>query len=304
MKRAGDLIAKWGNRLLNSRRDALIYVSVFAMLPFTAWLAVALVGLITLRKGKEAGINILLPAMVAHLVSLMTIVPLETAIINVLITFVPVYIAASVLRAKANWSLVFGALMLQSLIGVILMQCFAPDAVVVQYVHFQSLITELPVADQLVQAREYLASLDQLLLAHAFFGIQVLIIAFSATISLLFARFIQSTLFMPGEFKKEIAAFRSGKGALLILTILLIAGYFKTTMAVDLLPIMLFYFFLSGLNLSFIILAQKKIIAIMLFIVSLIISPFTMCMICSFLGIVDSLFNFRIYFLATARKSI
>jgi hypothetical protein len=300
MKRAGDLIVRYGNSLLNNRRDALIYVSVFAMLPFTAWLAVALVAFITLRKGNEAGVNILLPAMVAHLVSLITIVPLGSAIINVLITFIPVFIAACVLRVSANWSQVFGVFLLQSFIGVVLLQCLAPDAVIAQYHHFQTFMSELPLVEQLVQARNYLASWDQLVLAHLLFGIQVLIAGFSAIMSLLFARFIQSKLFMPGEFKKELAAFRSGKLALLLLVMLLIASYFKILLAYSLLPMVIFYFLISGLNLSLIILAQKKKMGIIFFMVSLMVSPFTMFTMCSFFGI----FNFRIYFLARAGKSI
>lgn len=303
MKPAADLIVKYCNNLLNNRRDALIYVSIFAMLPFTAWLAVALVALITLRKGKEAGLGILLPAMVAYLVSLVTITSPATALVNVLITFIPAWIAAGVLRVRASWSWVFGSLMIQACIAILLMHFFAPDAVSAQYAHFQLLIADLPVAE-LVKIKAWLASWDQLQLAHAFFGVQVLVIGFSAAVSLLFARFIQSKLFMPGGFKKEIMAFRSGRAALLVLFLLLVAAWLQIVIAIDLLPFILFYFLLSGLNLLFAILAQKKLIAIILFIASLTVSPLTMFIVCGSFGILDSIFNFRTNFFATARKSI
>lgn len=304
MKSAADLIVRYSNKILNNRRDALIFVSLFAVLPFTAWLAVTLVALITLRKGKEAGLSILLPAMVAWLVSLVTIAPLETALLNVLITFIPAYIAAGILRIRASWSWVFGSLMTQAFLGVMLMNSFAPDAILAQYSHFLALLSDLPMADQWTTTKNWLASWDTLALAHAFFGIQVLVIGVSASISLLFARFIQSKLFMPGGFKKEMLAFRSGKAALAVLILLIMAAYAKILIAIDLLPFTIFYFLLSGLNLLFTVLAQKKWITMILFIVSATLSPLTMMMIASFFGILDSIFNFRTNFFATARKSM
>jgi len=256
MMRAGDFIIKHSKLLLENKQHAILYAVVLSILPFASWLSVALVSLVTLRRGGKAGFEVMLPALVVHSVPLMMLVPLESALINTLVSYLPCYMAAICLRKTVSWQTVSGVFFIQALIGFLLIHFIAPDFIANQFSQFKNI---------LVQYQEYQHLLDSntdgissLILAQLFFGIQILSVIVSAMISLMFARTIQAKLFIPGGFKEEVLGFRSGKISFLILIAVSIASYYEIPLAINLLPLVLSYFLVSGFSLAYFILARKR----------------------------------------------
>lgn len=301
--RAGQFILKQSKALLENKQQAVLFAVMFSVLPLAAWLSVSLVALVTLRRGAKAGFEILLPALVIHSVPLMMMVSLASAWINTLVAYVPCYVAAIYLRNTSNWHFVLIVFLLQALCVFIPMQIFAPDFTVNQLTHFKHLLSHYPeYAQSLSDSTEGISSFD---LAQLFLGFQVLSVVVSALLSLLFARSIQAKLFMPGGLKAELLNFRSSRVGFLLLMLASLGSYYEVACAINVLPLILTYFFLSGLNLIYFIVMNKwSGRALLLLVLLSMLQP--ILIFCAFviLGSLDSLFNFRLYLPPQARESI
>ncbi|MGC1182486.1 hypothetical protein [Legionella sp.] len=298
--RMGEMITKHCKVLLESKQQSIIYAVIFSVLPFASWMSIALVSLVTLRKGARSGFDVLLPALVFHSVPLMMLYPLSSALINTLIAYLPCYFGALVLRKTEKWQVVFGVSLLQAFLWCLLIQQLAPDFIVLQFNQFKSVLTQYP---ELIDTN--MDGIRSLNLAQLFFGIQILSIIVSAIISLMFARSIQAKLFLPGGFKQELLAFRSGKLSLLILIGISLGTYYEIPLAINILPMMLCYFLVSGFGLAYFIFSRKSQIKvfILLFLLILLKPTFVLFAYIVF-GVVDSLFNFRSYLPERVRESI
>jgi hypothetical protein len=302
MMRTGNFILRQSKNLLENKQQAIMFAVLFALLPFASWLSVALVLLVTLRRGAKAGFEVMLPALVIHSVPLMMLVSVESALINTLIIYVPCYLAALVLRSTTSWQTVFGVFFLQALIGFLVIHLCAPDFILDQFNQFKNLLGQFQEYKQLLDAGT--DGINTFVLAQLFFGIQILSVVVSALISLIFARSIQAKLFVPGGFSSELLAFRSGRFSFLILMAVSIASYFEISYAINVLPLVLSYFLVSGFALAFYALARKRQLRIMTLLVLLIfLKPFFVLFVYVLLGALDSLFNFRLYLPVRVRES-
>ena len=302
MMRAGDFIIKHSKLLLENKQQAILYAVILSILPFASWLSVALVTLVTLRKGAKTGFEVLLPALIVHSVPLMMLVPLESVLINTLVAYIPCYLAALCLRKTMSWQIVCGMFLIQAFIGFLLIQLLAPDFVVGQFNQFKNLLAQYQEYQHMVDSST--EGISSFVLAQLFFGIQILSVIVSAMISILFARSVQSKLFMPGGFRDEVLGFRSGRLSFLVLVGVSIASYYEIPFAINLLPTVLCYFLVSGFSLAYFILARKRQVrvAILLFLLILFKPSFVLLAYIVF-GSLDSLFNFRLYLPARVRES-
>ena len=297
MKGLTDFIDKHGQLLLKNDKHVLLHVIVLALLPYTAWLSVALLALITLRKGGRQGANLLGPVIAANvLLSLILGAPIAVALINAWLLFVPCYAAACVLRATANWRAVAGLFLLLVIIVVLSLQLFMPDMIMAQYLYLQSVLQSMPTESAVLSFIHDKTAANPSVFANYLLGFQAVGVVSSAVFPLLLARSVQSRLFYPGEFKKEMLSFRAEKIGLLLLFALFFGVSQQNTFAMSLLPLFLFYFLLAGLSLSFKILEkQKPMRATVLLLAALFLLPLVMLPVYVIFGLLDSVFNFRLY---------
>lgn len=296
----GDFITRQCKVLVENKRQAIIYAVIFSILPFASWLSVVLVCLVTLRKGAHAGFDILLPALVVHSVPLMMLIPLSSALINTLVAYLPCFFAAVMLRKTQNWQLALGAFFIQTFLACLLIQLLAPDFIIDQ---FNQLKTILVAYQELVDTG--INSINSQSLAQLFFGIQLLSTVVSSSISLMFARSIQSKLYLPDGFKNELLDFRSGKISLLILIGIALGSYCEIPLAINVLPIVLCYFLAAGFGLAYFICARKSQVKVFILLTLMVLlKPTFILFAYIILGSVDSLFNFRSYLPKRVRESI
>ncbi|CEG57052.1 hypothetical protein [Legionella fallonii] len=302
MMRAGDFIIKQSKALLENKQHAILCAVILSMIPFASWLSVALVMLVTLRKGAKPGFEVMLPAVIMHAVPLIMMVPLEIAIMNTLFAYLPSYLAALSLRKTASWQMVFGVFFIQAFIGFTMIQLLAPDFIMEQFNQFKNLLTEYKEYQRLLDNNS--DGLSSFIMAQLFLGIQILSVIVSAVISLLFARSIQSKLFIPGGFRDEVLAFRSGRLSFLVLMAISIASYYEIALAINLLPLVLCYFLISGFSLAYYILARKNQIRVAVLLLLLVLfKPSFVLLAYIVFGSLDSLFNFRLYLPERVRES-
>jgi hypothetical protein len=291
MMHLGEMVAQQCKAILENKQKAIIYAIVFSIIPFASWLSVVLISLLTLRKGARAGFDVMLPALVVHSVPLMMLIPLSSVLINTLIEYLPCYFAALALRKTEKWQLVFGVFFIQAFLGSLCVQLLAPDFIVLEFNQFKLMLVQY---QELIDSN--MNSISSFNLAQLFFGIQMLSVIVSAVISLMFARSIQAKLFFPGGFKNERLVFRSGKCSLLVLIAVSLGAYYEMPLAINMLPLMLCYFLVSGFGLAYFVFARKSQFKIgMLLFLLILLKPTLVLFAYIVCGAVDSLFNFRSY---------
>jgi hypothetical protein len=298
-------IRKQGQLLLDNNRYAMLHAIALALLPFTAWLSVVIIAFVTLRKGlRDGGWLLVAVTMVTFALSLLSSTA-GISLVDALLTFVPCYLAACMLRLTTSWRAVARIFFLQVVVIVLLLQMLMPDFIMAQYLYLESVLRAVQTENSLLEFINDKSVLNQSVIANYLLGLQAVGVVLSASFSLMFARSVQSQLFCPGGFKQEMLAFRADKIGLFLLLVLVIAASQQSGFAMNLLPILLFYFLLAGLSLSFTVLAkQKSRYTGVLLIATLFLLPFIMLPVYVIFGSLDSLFNFRLYLPADAGKTI
>ena len=297
-------IAKQARFILNSSRYAMLQTTLLALFSYTSWLAIIIVGFVTMRKGWRFGIWLLVPAVIANAApyfdSDSTIV---LAMMNAILGFVPCFVAACVLRATESWRWVAVALFLMVTLVIGVLQIGMPDFIMAQFLFLQSLLRDAQVDSTLLSYLNDKTGLNKMTFASYLLGLQALGVVISTGLSLICARSLQSKLFNPGAFRKEILNFRCDKTDLILLMVLLIAVSQHSMLAVSLLPLLVFYFFLAGLSLSFDVFSKKKpILSVILCLTTLVTLPFVMVPVYVLFGSLDSLINLRLYLPSDADK--
>lgn len=296
----GDFITKQCKILIDSKKKAILYAVLCSLLPFASWLSIALVSLVTLRKGAREGFDVMLPAMVVHTVPLMMLIPLSSTLINTIIAYLPCYFAALVLRRTEKWQMVFGFFLIQVFLGCVLIQLFIPEFIAEQFNQFKLILMHY---QELVDTG--IGSMSSSDLAQFYFGIQILSLIVSSIISLMFARSIQAKLFLPGGFKQELLAFRSGRLSLIILIGACLGTYYEIPLAINIIPVMLSYFLVSGFALAYFIFSRKRQFTVFILLILLILLKPTFVLFAYIVfGSLDSLFNLRSYLPDRVRESI
>ena len=206
-----------GKYLLDNQKHALLYASLLAVFSFTAWLSAAVVALITLRRGVKEGCFLLFVAVVTHIAVTQVKIPFFSASINALLHFVPCFLAACILRFTASWSAVYRVLFVQVLLVIALLQQVAPDFIMAQFAYFQVVIKEMQPDGALSQFLAHINAEESVSLANYLLGVQAAGIVVSAVLSLILARAVQSLLYYPGGFRREMLGFRGHKIELIML---------------------------------------------------------------------------------------
>ena len=299
----GHIILKQSKQILENKQYAIACAALFSIIPFCAWLSVALIALVTLRKGAKTGFEIMLPAMIIHSVPLMMLMPLNAALVNALITYLPCYAAALSLRKTTSWQVVAVVFLLQASLAFLLIQLLYPEFINSQLIQFKKLLADYQDYQQWID--KGIEGMNTSALAQLFFGIQILSVVVAALVSLVFARSIQAKLFMPGGFKAEFLGFRSGKLSFLLLLTVAVATFYEIPLAINTLPLVLCYFLLSGFSLIYYALTRKwqtkMILLLFLFVLA---KPIIVLFAFVVFGSLDSLFNFRLYLPERVRESV
>ncbi|MFY7698021.1 MAG: hypothetical protein ACOVQX_04285 [Legionella sp.] len=299
------VLSKQGLLILENRNYALLQAAILALLPFTAWLSVAVVMLVTLRKGAQEGAVVLLAAMMSQLAVELVSMATTTALINTLLTFLPSFLVAYTLRLTISWQAVSIVFLGQILTIFLIIHIVSPDFIIQQYLSIRDALKEMHPETAFFKLVDHQVAGKEELLANYMLGIQGVALVITSLLPLMLARALQSSLFYPGGLRSELLQFRSNWLGLTLLLISFCSACKENLIAVNLLPAMLFYFLLTGLSLSCSVLKnKKKFYSCLLLLTPLIIMPLVAVPIYVIIGCLDSLFNFRMYLTLDVDKKI
>lgn len=303
MSHVNGFIRQQGQKLLDSNRHALLYAVLLALIPYTTWLSLAIIALVTLKKGWREGAMLLMPVMTAFLTCSMVVAPTLLAISNTVLAFIPCYLAACVLGLTASWRAVAGVFLLLLSVSAMVFQIVMPDFITAQYQYLYAAMSQLH-PEVLPRVITDVNGSNQLILANYWFGLQLASLVVSALMPLTLARSVQSQLYYPGGYRQEMHSLRGNKAGLMLLILVLIAAHQGRFIAMNILPLLVMYFLIAGLSVSFCALAGKKIRGTPLILVTpLVLVPFVMLPVYVILGSLDSLFNLRLYLPSAAGKT-
>lgn len=302
MFRIGEKLQKQLQQLLEHRYYPFLCALLLAFLPRTAWLSVVIVAFVTLRKGWRDGAFLLVPVATAYFSFSLISMSFVGSLINMLVLFVPCYIAAGVLRVTVTWQAVVSVFFLLISFVSILTQLFAPDFIITQYLYLENFLKETQTDASITKLLSEAANINQAVIASYAFGLQILSISLSAILALMTARAIQSRLYNAGGFKNEMLSFRANKVGLIVLLFLFIAVIQQNLIAMMLLPAVVIYFLLVGLSVSANFLDKRNGRLLFLLFIPLILVPFVTVPFYSTLGLFNSLFNLRLYLLRPKKR--
>ena len=305
MTRLRGFVSRQGQFLLENSQHAILASIALAVVPYAVWLSIAIIALVTLRKGWRAGLMVFVPSALVAFAWSQAHTTSVVALLNTLINYLPCYLAACALRYSESWRVVSAVFFLQVALSLFLLQWFAPEFITAQYLYIQAAVGELQAQGVLLDFLHEHAGVGETVLANYLLGLQMVGVVLSAALSLMVARSVQSQLFYPGGFKREILAFRSDKVSLLFLLAVLFAAKQQYLLAVAVMPALLFYFLLAGLSLSVHVLTKKKPLSSFVFLTAtLLLLPFVMLPLYVVFGSLDSVFNFREYLRRDAGKTM
>lgn len=289
-------LRKQGQYVLQKEGYAYLLTALMVFLPFTAWLAVAVMALVTLRNGSLDGLKVALVGLLATLLAaqLFTTAPYTTS--SMLLTFVVCYGLAVVLRVTASWDLVGLLLVSIAILFMALVHWLAPTSILEQFNALIAILTKLNPDSPVIAFLSQQSGGERVVWANYTLGIRAFSVVCSVLTSLVFARFMQSLLFYPGGLRKEMLAFRATRIGALLLIVTAIGVWKNNALAISCLPVLVAYLTAAGMSLLCYMMPKKNgVLTILLLFVPLIIIPYLMLPVYAILGSLDSLFNFRLH---------
>jgi len=296
-------LSQQGKMLLENSRYAVFLAVLFACLPYTIWLSLAILSLVTLRKGWREGALLMMPVMTAYFAGALFSLPAMASVVNTLLTFMPGYLASCVLGITRSWRSVAGFFIMLAVFSALLLHWLMPEFIMLQYQFISAAINEIQ-PGALLKLTGHVSTFNEQIFANYLFGLQMLGIIFSSVLSVLIARSIQSQLYYPGGFRQEMQTFRASKLALSMLVLVAIAVKQDNLIAMNIIPSLAFYFLLAGLSLCADVLSKKKMRGVVLvLLIPIFFLPFIMIPVYVILGSLDSLINLRLYLPSRAGKT-
>ncbi len=294
------LWAKFRNRhlalILKQPSYAVGLALLFSLMPYTLCFSLMMIALVTLRKGIKPGLVVFFPVLLLQVAMSMTSMSWSIAVFNALAELMPCLFAAAVLRQTQSWQMMACGFFVCIWAGALVLQNFYPGFVEAQFFYFKNMMQTLPKDHEWLTYFNAVKSTHADALGHYFFGTQSMIMVLMSVLPVLVARKWQSELFYPGGFKQEMLSFRADRMVLLVFFVVLYAAFKEHAMAIDVFPLLLLYLTATGLSLIFYILCHKNMAFLTsIMIVGLLLKPFVMIPAFVILGLLDGLFNFRLY---------
>ena len=291
-------------RILNQPKFAWVVSLPLACFDMTAWVAITFVCLIILRKGVQSAWNLMCAVLVCHGLSLYWYHPQTMSWMNAVLDTLPAYVGAVALLYTRSWYKTACYILLMLLVVLWGMDKFFPDFADLQLNQLMSSAKEL--STQLtypLKLIEKAIQTNRSFCAHLVIGMQMLSVVFNAIVSLTMARSIQSQLFYPQGFLKEMLGLRGCRW--LLLSVVLSASIVVKSgllFPLYLLPTLLFYFFCVGLSVGVSALSKNRTQMVFLVLTAAsIFLPYIFIPVYVVVGAMDSFVNFR-HFLAKRVK--
>lgn len=262
---------------------------IFALLPLFSWVALIIIALVTLRKGLQQGVIVLLWACLP--VIAMVIAGWHSSNLQAYYfcaTSCSVLLMAYLLRSS-SWAMMLQIMAGLGIVAVLILHGFYPE-----------LVTQMQnyVANAFSQSNIELANQQQMIQLWAQSAVHLLVVSILAfsCLWLALARWWQSVLFNPGKLALELHNIRLNKYLAVVLVLLLVAlVVVRTPWLIDIFPVALLPFAIAGLSVvhSFAKAKKLNVIWLVFFYIVLILFMGIISAALAVLAVLDAWFNIR-----------
>lgn len=253
------MLKKFGEYLLAKDMNAIIIAFLAALLPVfnlpTGFVAVLVVGLITLQKGPKAGLWVL--SWVA-LPAIALLVTRHIGLFDLLfVRCVVIWLLASLLRRYQTWNLLFDVVVVLGVIAVVALHWWNPQLEQWWMTQLTDYMQKMIVDAKVKEAATASAELAKHVAPIAT-GVIAFFISTTVLMELAVVRWWQTVLFEPGKFAQEAVQIRAGKVASLLAVVFFALTMMKSPLATDALAITLLPLFFAGLSLLHFLARRNK----------------------------------------------
>ncbi|OGV48242.1 MAG: hypothetical protein A3F46_05485 [Legionellales bacterium RIFCSPHIGHO2_12_FULL_42_9] len=280
--------------LLKNPIYAWCMTGVLALFPFSGWLSLAIMALVTLRRHWFDGVRCLIVGLTASICWAEVVGQVPETLDTVVPAYLLCYGLAFLLRRTASWQLVAIGCVSIAMLAIFFAHWFAANFIMEQYQTVLKIINAIDQDNLMGQVFGNQNGVMQLKFAHYFLGIKVISVILSAMVPLMLARSIQSALYYPGAFKQEMMSFRANSLGCVLLLLTMLGVYQNNLLSISCLPIFFVYLMMAGVSLIFNLLVKKKklVIYAALFL-PVVILPYIVLPAYVLFGSIDSVFNLR-----------
>lgn len=285
---------KQASLLLQKPVYAWCMTGILALFPFTGWLSLAIMALVTLRRDWFDGVRCLIVGLTVSICLAEVVGQVPEVLDTIVPTYLLCYSCAVLLRRTASWQLVAIGCVALSVFVIFGVHWFAANFLMEQYQTLLKIINTIDQEHLIGQVFSNQSMVIQLKFAHYLFGIKVVSVILSVMVPLMLARSIQSALYYPGAFKQEMINFRANSVGCILLLLTTFGAYQNNLLSISCLPIFFVYLMMAGVSLILNLLAKKRnlVIYATLFLPMLIL-PYIVLPAYVLFGSVDSVFNLR-----------
>lgn len=233
--------------VMRGRKQAILMIVLFNLIPFLGWLSDVIVALVTLRKGAKEGFLVLMWAVLPSVIFAVIGYP-QFWLYNIIGGSLMVYLCAITLRNTNSWATVLCYAMLLGIVGVITVHIYNPDIAAVWIKQLSNHVQWLKGQWSTTLDFKWMETAVPLF-AKFGTGLQIVFILVSDLVSLLVARWGQSLLYNPNALQPELLNIRLGYIAISTLVLLVLGSISGIAVAIDSMPIVLMTFSIAGLSL-------------------------------------------------------
>ncbi|MGZ4959039.1 MAG: hypothetical protein ACXV7J_07290 [Methylomonas sp.] len=223
--------------IMKGRMQAMMVASTLALLslpfPPVSIVSSASVALVTLRRGGQEGLYVLVCAcLAAALLSMVLLGGFQFALMYGVVLWVPVWLISIVLREGRQLAVAIEIAVLLGIVGVLGFYLYQPDPAQIWRGVLEAMTQPMLQANPDVSAETVKQSADTF--AHFMTGIIAAGTVYGLLFGLLLARWWQAALYNPGGFREEFLALK-GHGHLAIGTIAIAAlGFLSSGLIAEL----------------------------------------------------------------------
>ena len=267
---------------------------VLALFPFTSWLSLAIMALVTLRRDWFDGVRCLIVGLTVSICLAEVVGQVPEVLDTVVPTYLLCYGSALLLRRTTSWQLVAIGCLSIAVLVIFAVHWFAASFLMEQYQTLLKIINDIDQDHLMGQVFSNQSVATQLKFAYYLFGIKVVSVILSVMVPLMLARSIQSALYYPGAFKQEMINFRANSMGCILLLLMTLGAYQNNLLSIGCLPVFFVYLMMAGVSLILNLLAKKRnlVIYATLFL-PMVILPHIVLPVYVLFGSIDSVFNLR-----------
>lgn len=284
-------LQNFGQFLMRGRRESAIAAMLTAAVPFLGWISLAIVCLVTLRKGMREGFFVLcwsiIPAVISSYVMTSGPIALES-----FIAYIWLWGMAGLLRATASWRYVLEVSSGIAIAIILLFHGLVPNLNEV----YSNYLIELyqnskDSSANYAEMQNYIQALSYYLL-----GVQTTLYMIHNLFCLLIARGLQAMLYNPQGLSKDLKVIRLGWLPWIIGAALLFSGMQMSYLwALDTFPVLVALFLCAGLSVVHYGIKEKvkfKGALLIFYLLLILLLPFSILLV-SLIALIDTGWNIR-----------